>query len=108
MDVGTFMSLRKDSILKLTAGDIRGLLGLNLKDLKGQQYNSPAQDWIRLQRQSELDKLDIGITGGIPDGYISLPPKLEKPTTASWSTRVSASRLLPALLLSVLLTSFLS
>uniref|UniRef100_A0A8C3SGM2 Uncharacterized protein n=1 Tax=Chelydra serpentina TaxID=8475 RepID=A0A8C3SGM2_CHESE len=77
MDIGTFMSLKKDSVLNLTADDIKGLLGLNLDDLKNQQYNSPAKDWIRLQRQSELNKLDIGLTGGIPDGYISLPPKVE-------------------------------
>uniref|UniRef100_A0A8C0J828 Mesothelin n=1 Tax=Chelonoidis abingdonii TaxID=106734 RepID=A0A8C0J828_CHEAB len=74
MDIGIFMSLKKDSVLNLTADDIKGLLGLNLEDLKKQQYNSPVKDWIRLQRQSDLDKLGIGLTGGIPDGYISIPP----------------------------------
>uniref|UniRef100_A0A8C3SGH5 Uncharacterized protein n=1 Tax=Chelydra serpentina TaxID=8475 RepID=A0A8C3SGH5_CHESE len=124
MDIGTFMSLKKDSVLNLTADDIKGLLGLNLDDLKNQQYNSPAKDWIRLQRQSELNKLDIGLTGGIPDGYISLPPKVEnlpwislavmfllvslEPTSASLRTIVRVFHLLPALLLSFLLTSFLS
>uniref|UniRef100_A0A8C0J7U0 Mesothelin n=1 Tax=Chelonoidis abingdonii TaxID=106734 RepID=A0A8C0J7U0_CHEAB len=77
MDIGIFMSLKKDSVLNLTADDIKGLLGLNLEDLKKQQYNSPVKDWIRLQRQSDLDKLGIGLTGGIPDGYISIPPKIE-------------------------------
>ncbi|CAM4519111.1 unnamed protein product [Lepidochelys kempii] len=108
MDIRTFMSLKKDSVLNLTADDIKGLLGLNLEDLKKEQYNSPSKDWIRLQRQSELDKLGIGLTGGIPDGYISIPPKFEKPTSASLRTNVSTFHLLPALLLSFLLTSFLS
>ncbi|XP_053899059.1 uncharacterized protein LOC128844930 [Malaclemys terrapin pileata] len=108
MDIGTFMSLKNDSVLNLTADDIKGLLGLNLQDLKKQQYNSPVKDWIRQQRQSELDKLGIGLTGGIPDGYISIPPKIEKPTSASLRTSISAFHLLPALLLSFLLASFLS
>uniref|UniRef100_A0A674JEM8 Mesothelin n=1 Tax=Terrapene triunguis TaxID=2587831 RepID=A0A674JEM8_9SAUR len=77
MDIGTFMSLKIDSVLNLTADDIKGLLGLNLQDLKKQQDNSPVKDWIRQQRQSELDKLGLGLTGGIPDGYISIPPKIE-------------------------------
>uniref|UniRef100_A0A8C0J899 Mesothelin n=1 Tax=Chelonoidis abingdonii TaxID=106734 RepID=A0A8C0J899_CHEAB len=75
MDIGIFMSLKKDSVLNLTADDIKGLLGLNLEDLKKQQYNSPVKDWIRLQRQSDLDKLGIGLTGGIPDGYIIRNPE---------------------------------
>uniref|UniRef100_A0A8C0J9Z4 Mesothelin n=1 Tax=Chelonoidis abingdonii TaxID=106734 RepID=A0A8C0J9Z4_CHEAB len=105
MDIGIFMSLKKDSVLvSLTSDDIKGLLGLNLEDLKKQQYNSPVKDWIRLQRQSDLDKLGIGLTGGIPDGYISIPPKFE----AFSRTSVSMFHLLPALLLSILLTSFLS
>ncbi|XP_067390320.1 mesothelin [Emydura macquarii macquarii] len=109
MDIGTFMSLKNTSVLTLTADDIKGLLGLNLADLKNQQYNSPVVDWIRLQRQSELNKLGLGLMGGIPDGYITLPPKLEKPTSsAPLSTSVSAFHLLPTLLLSFLLTSFLS
>uniref|UniRef100_A0A8C8VLM2 Mesothelin n=1 Tax=Pelusios castaneus TaxID=367368 RepID=A0A8C8VLM2_9SAUR len=81
MDITTFMNLKKDSVLNLTSDDIKGLLGLNLADLKNQQYNSPVKDWIPLQRQSELNKLGLGFSGGLPDGYISLPPKLESPTT---------------------------
>uniref|UniRef100_A0A8C8VLT9 Mesothelin n=1 Tax=Pelusios castaneus TaxID=367368 RepID=A0A8C8VLT9_9SAUR len=77
MDITTFMNLKKDSVLNLTSDDIKGLLGLNLADLKNQQYNSPVKDWIPLQRQSELNKLGLGFSGGLPDGYISLPPKLE-------------------------------
>ncbi|XP_074867216.1 mesothelin [Carettochelys insculpta] len=107
MDIRTFMSLKKDSVLNLTAGDVKGLLGLNLQDLVKQQYNSPARDWIHLQRQSELDKLRIGLSGGIPDGYITISPKLERPASASLSTSLSIFQLLPVLLLSFLLTLFL-
>lgn len=55
----------------LTPREVQGLLGLNLPELAQWQYRAPVRDWIQLQKQSELDKLHIGLTGGTQEGYIN-------------------------------------
>uniref|UniRef100_A0A7M4FBU9 Mesothelin n=1 Tax=Crocodylus porosus TaxID=8502 RepID=A0A7M4FBU9_CROPO len=76
MDIGTFAKLRRDSVLALTTDQVKGLLGVNLKDLKDAQYTSSLiKAWISLQKQPDLDKLGLGLTGGIPDGYILVTPQ---------------------------------
>lgn len=41
-----------------------GLLGNNLQDLKTFENQTVVRSWISLQLQSELDKLNLGLTGG--------------------------------------------
>uniref|UniRef100_A0A8C3VEQ5 MSLN protein n=1 Tax=Catharus ustulatus TaxID=91951 RepID=A0A8C3VEQ5_CATUS len=72
MNVSTFVTLRRDALMLLTPREVQGLLGLNLPELAQWQFRAPVQDWIRLQKQSELDKLEIGLTGGTQEGYINL------------------------------------
>ncbi|XP_016279643.1 mesothelin [Monodelphis domestica] len=70
MDIGTFKKLQKEAILPLTPEEVRGLLGQNLPGLKAEEKTSPVREWILKQRQDSLDALGIGLTGGIPNGYI--------------------------------------
>ncbi|XP_025060456.1 mesothelin [Alligator sinensis] len=113
MDIGTFTKLRRDSVLALTTDQVKGLLGVNVKDLKDAQYTSSLiKEWISLQKQPDLDKLGLGLTGGTPDGYIIVTPpsKSTSPgsTNASANARGNALHLLAVLLLSSLLTLLLS
>ncbi|NWS35330.1 MSLN protein, partial [Polioptila caerulea] len=109
MNLTTFVTLRRDSLLHLTPREVQGLLGLNLPELAQWQYQAPVRDWIRLQKQSELDKLHIGLTGGTQEGYINLvTPKFPAVSSAPLGTVAMAFHLLPALLLSFLMMSILS
>ncbi|NXX64554.1 MSLN protein, partial [Spizella passerina] len=72
MNVSTFVTLRRDSLMLLTPGEVQGLLGLHLPELAQWQSRAPVRDWAALQKQSELDELHIGLTGGVQEGYINL------------------------------------
>ncbi|NWS89756.1 MSLN protein, partial [Toxostoma redivivum] len=107
MNVTTFVALRRDSLMLLTPSEVQGLLGMNLPDLAQWQSRAPVRDWIVQQKQSELDKLHIGLTGGTQEGYINLvTPKFPAPSSAPLGA--VALPLLPALLLSVLTVASLS
>ncbi|NWI87642.1 MSLN protein, partial [Pitta sordida] len=107
MNVSTFVNLKRDSLMSLTPPEVQGLLGLNLPELAKWQYRSPVRDWIQVQQQSQLDQLHIGLTGGTQEGYINIiTPKFPAPSSAPLGAM--ASHLLPALLLSLLMTSVLS
>ncbi|NXJ19050.1 MSLN protein, partial [Dicrurus megarhynchus] len=109
MNMSTFVALRKESLMSLTPTEVQGLLGLNLPELAQWQYKAPVREWIRLQRQSELDKLHIGLTGGLQEGYINIiTPRFPAPSSAPLGTVAMAFHLLPALLLSFLMVSILS
>ncbi|NXH51297.1 MSLN protein, partial [Rhabdornis inornatus] len=109
MNVTTFVALRRDSLMLLTPSEVQGLLGMNLPELAPWQNRAPVRDWILQQKQSELDQLHIGLTGGTQEGYINLvTPKFPAPSSAPVGTVAVALQLLPALLLSVLVVSSLS
>ncbi|NXS85303.1 MSLN protein, partial [Erpornis zantholeuca] len=109
MNMSTFVTLRRDSLMSLTPAEVQGLLGLNLPELAQWQYRSPVREWIRVQKQSELDKLRIGLTGGTQEGYINLiTPRFPPLSSAPLGTMARAFHLLPALLLSLLMMSILS
>lgn len=48
------------------------LLGPHLAGLKAEEENSPVRDWISRQPQDDLDRLGLGLQGGIPNGYLVL------------------------------------
>ncbi|NWW14643.1 MSLN protein, partial [Oreocharis arfaki] len=109
MNVSTFVTLRRESLMSLTPSEVQGLLGLNLPDLARWQYRAPVREWIQVQKQSELDKLHIGLTGGTQEGYINIvTPRFPAPSSAPLGTVAMAFHLLPALLLSFLMMSILS
>ncbi|NXS22045.1 MSLN protein, partial [Mystacornis crossleyi] len=109
MNVSTFVTLRRESLMSLTPREVQGLLGLNLPELAQWQYRAPVRDWIQVQKQSELDKLHIGLVGGTQEGYINIvTPKFPAQSSAPLGTVAMAFHLLPALLLSFLMMSILS
>ncbi|NWW41266.1 MSLN protein, partial [Panurus biarmicus] len=109
MNITTFVALRRESLMYLTPSVVRGLLGLNLPELAQWQNRAPVRDWILLQKQSELDQLHIGLTGGTQEGYLNIvTPKFPAPSSAPLGTVAMAFHLLPALLLSLLMVSISS
>ncbi|NWQ86682.1 MSLN protein, partial [Burhinus bistriatus] len=109
MKVSTLAKLRRDSLMSLTLSEVQGLLGINLGDLAKWQNKSPIQEWVQMQKQSELDKLHLGLTGGTQEGYINIvKPKFQPPSAASLGTVAVTLHLLPALLSSFLMMSVLS
>ncbi|NXT30683.1 MSLN protein, partial [Pelecanoides urinatrix] len=109
MQVSTLAKLRRDSLMSLTVAEVQGLLGMNLGDLEKWQNKSPIREWVQMQKQSELDKLHVGLTGGTQEGYMNIvTPKYESPSSASLGTVAKTLHLLPALLISFLMMSVLS
>ncbi|NXW57451.1 MSLN protein, partial [Eurystomus gularis] len=109
MNISTFVNLRKDSLMSLTPSEVQGLLGIYLSELKKWQKKPPVWEWVQRQKQSELDKLQIGLTGGTQEGYINIvTPKFQTPSSASLSPVAMTLHLLPALLISFLMMSILS
>ncbi|NWX40392.1 MSLN protein, partial [Steatornis caripensis] len=109
MNVSTLVKLRRDALMSLTPSEVQGLLGINFVDLKMWQNKSPIWEWIQIQKQSELDKLHIGLTGGTQEGYINIvTPKFQLPSSASLGTVTTMLHLLPALLTSFLVMLVLS
>ncbi|XP_069725943.1 mesothelin-like isoform X2 [Phaenicophaeus curvirostris] len=109
MNVGTLAKLRKDSLMSLTPSEVQRLLGINLRELTKWQNTYPIQEWIQRQKQSELDKLHIGLTGGTQEGYINIvTPKFQQPSSAPLGPVAMTLHLLPALLTSFLMMSMLS
>ncbi|NXI54688.1 MSLN protein, partial [Chloroceryle aenea] len=109
MNISTLVSLREDTLMSLTPSEVKGLLGVYLHDLKKWQKRDPIWMWIQRQKQSELDALRIGLTGGTQEGYINLvTPKFHPPSAASLGPVAMTLHLLPALLISFLLMSILS
>lgn len=56
----------------LTVAEVQKLLGPHIADLKTEEDKSPVRDWLFQQRQEDLDRLGLGLQGGIPNGYLIL------------------------------------
>ncbi|XP_077101801.1 uncharacterized protein LOC143753360 [Siphateles boraxobius] len=117
MDVPTFMSLKQNIINELRVTDVKGLLGVNVGDLKTYENTAPVQEWIRLQLQSDLDSLNIGLTGGrnssvtetsVTSVTSASPSSTKAPSAAATTaaaSRVQAPVFLRLLLLAVTMTT---
>ncbi|XP_004945280.2 mesothelin isoform X1 [Gallus gallus] len=109
MNVDTLVNLRRDALMSLTPAEVKDLLGINLRDLSNWRNTPPIQEWARRQKQTELDKLGVGFTGGTQEGYMNIvTPKFQPPSSAPLGTVATMLHLLPALLLSFLMMSVLS
>ncbi|XP_062388973.1 uncharacterized protein mslna [Sardina pilchardus] len=80
MDIDTFVDLDESVLLNLTVSEVSGLLGNNLEDLESFQNETIIQSWISRQTQSDLDTLNLNLTGGRADA-----------TTASTNTTAAAT-----------------
>uniref|UniRef100_A0AAV2JHR2 Uncharacterized protein n=1 Tax=Knipowitschia caucasica TaxID=637954 RepID=A0AAV2JHR2_KNICA len=62
MDISTFQSLDTNVINNLTVGEVQGLLGSSVADLKTFEKAPVVEAWINTQTQPDLDTLDLGLT----------------------------------------------
>ncbi|XP_067912917.1 mesothelin-like protein [Heterodontus francisci] len=65
MDFQTFSGLNPVEVEKLTAQNIRDLLGINLNSLKENESHELVQHWVNSHTESEVRSLGIGLQGGI-------------------------------------------
>lgn len=72
MDMATFKRLQVDSLVGLSVAEVQDLLGPHIVDLKTEEDKSPVRDWLFRQQQKDLDRLGLGLQGGIPNGYLVL------------------------------------
>ncbi|XP_012866735.1 PREDICTED: mesothelin-like [Dipodomys ordii] len=72
MDMATFKKLPVESVVPLTVDEVQALLGAHMAELKGEENSSPVRDWVFRQRQEDLDRLELGLQGGVPNGYMIL------------------------------------
>lgn len=56
----------------LTVAEVQKLLGPHIVDLKAEEDKSPVREWLSQQKQTDLDRLGLGLKGGIPNGYLVL------------------------------------
>ncbi|XP_032418233.1 uncharacterized protein mslnb isoform X21 [Xiphophorus hellerii] len=71
MDLQTFVKLDESVVQSLLVGEVKTLLGDNLPDLKSYENTPIVRSWISKQLQSELDTLNIELTGGRADSSVS-------------------------------------
>ncbi|XP_029413609.1 mesothelin [Nannospalax galili] len=72
MDLATFKKLPVEVLVGLTVAEVQKLLGPHIVGLKAAEDKSPVRDWIFHQHQEDLDRLGLGLRGGIPNGYLVL------------------------------------
>ncbi|XP_021077297.1 mesothelin isoform X2 [Mus pahari] len=72
MDIDTFKRLQVESLVGLSVPEVQKLLGPHIVDLKTEEDKSPVRDWLFRQHQKDLDRLGLGLQGGIPNGYLVL------------------------------------
>ncbi|XP_073502324.1 mesothelin-like [Phyllobates terribilis] len=87
MDLTTFTSLNPSAVKKLGAENIKALLGNSISDINTIINSSVLQAWVSANTQTEINKLGLGVTGGVnetlPDGFIVI--SLVTPTSGASS-----------------------
>ncbi|XP_007904321.2 mesothelin-like protein [Callorhinchus milii] len=66
MDIETFLNLNPVEVVKLSAQEVRDLLGVNLPKLKENESDPLVQAWIRTHSQADVRSLGVGLSGGRP------------------------------------------
>ncbi|XP_031722659.1 otoancorin [Anarrhichthys ocellatus] len=62
MDINTFESLDPNVTAGLTVADVKLLVGSHVQNLKLFENATQVENWRNMQTQSDLDKLDVGLT----------------------------------------------
>ncbi|XP_007904320.1 mesothelin-like protein [Callorhinchus milii] len=66
MDIETFKKLNPVEAVKLSAQEVRDLLGVNLPKLNENESDPLVQAWIRTHSQADVRSLGVGLSGGRP------------------------------------------
>lgn len=80
----------------LIVPEVKSLLGVNVADLKTYESAAQIQEWIRLQLQSDLDTLQIGLTGGRNSTITETTVSTTTTTTTTSSTKAPSAQTSPA------------
>ncbi|XP_023567564.1 mesothelin isoform X2 [Octodon degus] len=107
MSLTTFKKLPVKTVERLTVAEVQNLLGPHMADLKAEERNSPVKEWIFQQWQEDLDRLGLGLRGGIPNGYMILDFNSRR-EAFSGGTPLFASGLVLALTLVLLVAGTLN
>ncbi|XP_077130533.1 mesothelin isoform X1 [Ranitomeya variabilis] len=87
MDLTTFTSLNPSEVKKLSAENIKALLGNSISDIDTITNSSVLQAWVSVNTQTEINKLGLGVTGGVnetmPEDFIII--SLVAPTSGASS-----------------------
>ncbi|XP_030916926.1 mesothelin-like [Geospiza fortis] len=102
MNMSTFVTLRRDSLMLLTPGEVQGLLGVQLPQLAQWQSRAPVREWLALQKQDKEKLPTDQKTTAIQMSHVKAM------SSAPLGTVAMVFHLLPALLLSFLTVSILS
>ncbi|XP_043567185.1 mesothelin-like protein [Chiloscyllium plagiosum] len=92
MDFQTFSSLNPVEVEKLTAQNVRDLLGINLNSLKENENHEIVRRWVNTHSVAEVMSLGIGLTGGISPaglGNLSILPLPGSASVNSYSLLLS-------------------
>lgn len=65
--------------------EVQNLLGPHIVDLKTEEDKSPIRDWLFRQQQKDLDRLGLGLQGGIPNGYLVLDVNVRGELGCPWA-----------------------
>ncbi|XP_048408590.1 mesothelin-like protein [Stegostoma tigrinum] len=92
MDFETFSRLNPVEVEKLTAENIRDLLGINLNSLKENENHEIVRRWVNTHSVAEVMSLGIGLRGGISPaglGNLSISPLPGSASVSSYSLLLS-------------------
>ncbi|XP_062915011.1 mesothelin-like protein isoform X2 [Mobula hypostoma] len=94
MDYATFSTLNPEEVEKLSANDIRKLLGRNLNDLKTNEQDLIVMRWIYTHSPEDVESLGIGLQrvpslAGIGNIVFSKEPDSNSASSNSYSILIS-------------------
>ncbi|XP_028293044.1 uncharacterized protein LOC114455923 isoform X2 [Gouania willdenowi] len=83
MDIQTFQRLSPEVINGLTVDNVRALLGSHLSDIKLFENDVVVENWVNMQRQSDLETLGLGLVTNRTDQTAATPSSSNTTATPS-------------------------
>ncbi|XP_039348949.1 uncharacterized protein LOC120373936 isoform X2 [Mauremys reevesii] len=111
MDVATFTALNPDEVQKLSAQNLKDLLGANLPELNNLADDPVVKAWTQARNQSEVNSLGLLLVAGLqdkpPNGFIDFPSAPHIPGRATTYAKDHMFQLFYCMLFPLVLTAFL-
>ncbi|XP_073217473.1 mesothelin-like protein [Lepidochelys kempii] len=111
MDIATFTVLNPDEVQKLSAQNLKDLLGANLPELNNLADDPVVKAWTQAHNQSEVNSLGLLLVAGLPDkppnGFIDIPSAPHIPGRATTYAKDHMFQLFYCMLFPLVLNAFL-
>ncbi|CAM4617430.1 unnamed protein product [Lepidochelys olivacea] len=111
MDIATFTVLNPDEVQKLSAQNLKDLLGANLPELNNLADDPVVKAWTQAHNQSEVNSLGLLLVAGLPDkppnGFIDIPSAPHIPRRATTYAKDHMFQLFYCMLFPLVLNAFL-